>query len=248
VKTRVTAAAAGLAALAVLPVAVAMAKTTPDKTFQSSGAAAQPGAVVGLGTAGSYEDIQFTIAADEEDGSATVYVSWSNAVDDFDLYVYRKRADGSLETVGTSTQGNTSDEQAVIQAQGDPLKAGDYIARVQNYASSTPNFSGTIKFGPYTAPNKRPKAALTAGPDKPTTKTNVTLDASGSRDADGSIGSYAWDLDGDGATDLDTKTTPTLTRRFKAGVHHVTVRVTDNSGARAYANATVKVAKAPKRR
>ena len=102
----------------------------------------------------------FAIAADDQDGSATVHVEWGNSVDDFDLYVYRKKADGSLETVGTSAQGQTSSEDAVIQAQGEPLAAGDYIARVQNYASSTPNFSGTIKFGPYTAANKRPKAAL----------------------------------------------------------------------------------------
>lgn len=235
--------------LAALPVAAAMAGTTPDKSFQSTGQAVQPGAVVGLGTAGSYEDVPFAIGADDQDGSASVHVEWSNSADDFDLYVYRKNADGSLETVATSAQGTTSSEDAVIQAQSGPLKSGEYIARVQNYASSTPNFSGTIKFGPYTPPNKRPAAALTVGgPDKPTTKSKITLDASASKDTDGSIASYAWDLDGDGHFEQSTKTRPTLVRHFTAGVHHVAVRVVDDRGARAYANATVKVAKAPKKK
>jgi PKD domain len=246
VKARVTAAA--VLALAAIPVAAAVAKTTPDKSFESTGTATQPGAVVGLGTAGSYEDVPFTIAADDQDGTVSIHVEWSNAVDDFDLYVYRKKADGSLETVGSSAQGQTSSEDAVIQSQGDPVPAGDYIARVQNYASSTPNFTGTIKFGPFTAANVRPKAALTAGPDKPTTRSKVTLDASGSKDSDGKIASYAWDLDGDGHFELGTKDKATLVRHFTAGVHHVAVRVVDDRGARAYANTTIKVAKAPKKK
>jgi hypothetical protein len=240
--------AAGVAALAVLPVAVAMAKQTPDKSFQSAGTATQPGAVVGLGTAGSYEDVPFSIAADDQDGSFTVHVEWSNPADDWDLYVYRKAADGSLITVGSSAQGNTTQEDATIQAQGDPVPAGDYIARVQNYAATSPSFSGTVKFGPFAVANKRPKAALTTGPDKPTTKTKVTLDASKSSDSDGSIANYQWDLDGDGHFELNGQSKATLVRHFTAGVHHVGVRVTDDKGARAYANATITVAKAPKKK
>jgi hypothetical protein len=243
-------AAALLAALVAVLVlaATAFAGTTADSSFQSSGKAVQPGAVLGLGTDGTYEDFPFTIAPGDQDGSATIFVQWSNAADDFDLYVYRKLADGSLETVASSAQGNTTSEQAVIQAQGDPVRPGDYIARVQNYAATSPQFSGTIKFSAYTPPNVRPTAALTATPATPTTKTAVTLDASGSKDADGGIGSYAWDIDGDGQTDLDTGTKPTLRRHFTAGTHHVTVRVTDDKGARAYANATFKVTKAPKKK
>jgi hypothetical protein len=96
--------------------------------------------------------------------------------------------------------------------------------------------------------NKRPKAALTTGPDKPTTKTKVTLDASKSSDSDGSIANYQWDLDGDGHFELNGQSKATLVRHFTAGVHHVGVRVTDDKGARAYANATITVAKAPKKK
>jgi hypothetical protein len=240
--------AAGVAALAALPVAAAMAGQTADKSFQSDGSATQPGAVVGLGTAGSYQDVPFSIAAADQDGSFTVHVQWDNPVDDWDLYVYRKAADGSLLTVGSSAQGNTTEENATIQSQGEPVPAGDYIARVQNYAATSPDFSGTVKFGPFAVANKRPKAALTVGPDKPTTKTKVVLDASKSADPDGTIASYQWDLDGDGHFEQNGKTKPTLTRHFSAGKHHVAVRVTDDKGARSYANATITVAKAPKKK
>src|SRR3954471_12276075 len=205
-----------------------MAKQTPDKTFQSQGTATQPGAVVGLGTAGSYEDVPFAITADDADGSFTVHVQRDNAADDRDLYVYRRAADGSLPTVGSSAQGNTTQEDATVQAQGGPVPAGDYIARVQNYAATSPSFSGTIKFGPFAVANKKPKAALTATPDKPTTKSKVTLDASKSADSDGSIAKYEWDLDGDGHFELNGRTKATLARHFKAGVQHIGVRVTDD--------------------
>jgi hypothetical protein len=240
--------AAGVVALAALPVAAAMAGQTPDKTFQSDGSATQPGAVVGLGTAGSYQDIPFSIAAGDQDGSFTVHVGWSNPVDDWDLYVYRKAADGTLLTVGSSAQGNTTEENATIQSQGDPVPAGDYIARVQNNAATSPDFTGTIKFGPYAVANKKPKAALSVGPEHATTRTKVKLDATKSADPDGTIASYQWDLDGDGHFELNGKDKPTLSRHFKAGVHHVGVRVTDDKGERAYANATITVAKAPKKK
>jgi hypothetical protein len=41
--------------------------------------------------------------------------------------------------------------------------------------------------------------------------------------------------------DVDRGKHATLKRSFKPGVHHVTVRVTDNKGARAYSNATITV-------
>jgi hypothetical protein len=240
--------AAGVAALAALPVAAAMAGQTADKTFQSDGSATQPGAVLGAGAAGTYQDVPFSIAPGETDGSFTVHVGWTNPADDWDLYVYRKAADGSLITVGSSAQGNTTQEDATVQSQADPLPAGDYIARVQNYAATSTDFSGTIKFGPYATANRRPKAALTVGPEHATTKTKVKFDASKSADPDGKIASYQWDLDGDGHFELNGKDKPTLTRHLTAGVHHVGVRVTDDKGARAYANATIKVAKAPKKK
>jgi PKD repeat protein len=63
------------------------------------------------------------------------------------------------------------------------------------------------------------------------------LDASKSRDSDGQIVKYEWDLDSNGSFEIDTGTTPTLTHTFEAltGLvdarkRTVRVRVTDDKG------------------
>ena len=80
--------------------------------------------------------------------------------------------------------------------------------------------------------NRRPHAALSASPNPVETKTEVTFNASGSSDPDGSIVSYQWDLDGNGSFETDTGTTPTVKSSYaQEGSVPVTVRVRDNEGA-----------------
>lgn len=70
-----------------------------------------------------------------------------------------------------------------------------------------------------------------AGPDQTVSDADgggseiVTLDGSGSSDADGTIESYEWDTNGDGLTDLQGVTVDTM---FAVGSHTVTLTVTDN--------------------
>ena len=89
-----------VAALAVA--AVVHASVTKDFTFKSTGKATQPGAVSGVGSAGTYEDIPFTIAAGDADGTVSITLNWTNQVDDWDLYVYRKDSSGNLIPVANS--------------------------------------------------------------------------------------------------------------------------------------------------
>ncbi|MDX6684484.1 MAG: hypothetical protein QOF86_612, partial [Baekduia sp.] len=73
----------------------------------------------------------------------------------------------------------------------------------------------------------------------------VTFDAGASTDADGTVASYAWDLDGDGQTD---HTGPTVTMTYnQLGPVGVLLRVTDNDNLTATtgANLTVVADKAP---
>jgi hypothetical protein len=236
--------AAAVAALAagVLPAAAATKKTA-DFQFQSSGKATSPGVALGTGADGTFEDFPFTIAADDQDGSVTVGIQWTNVADDWDLYVYRKNSSGALDQVASSAQGETTSEEAVIQAQKGPVEAGQYVIRVQNYAASNPNdFTGVTKFGDYVAPNLVPTARLRA-PKRAVGGRKVTLDASGSRDLDGKIVHYLFDLDGDGAMETDSGAKAKLRHRFKPGLHHVGVRVLDDRGGRAYATATIAVLK-----
>src|SRR5689334_13966745 len=98
--------AVAVAALAVA--AVVHASVTKDFTFKSKGTAAQPGAVAGTGAAGTYEDIPFTIAPGDSDGTVSITLSWANQFDDWDLYVYRKDSSGNLVPVGSSAGGPPS--------------------------------------------------------------------------------------------------------------------------------------------
>jgi serine protease AprX len=79
------------------------------------------------------------------------------------------------------------------------------------------------------ARNVAPVAALTAAPSNGAAPLVVTLDASGSSDADGSIVAYRWDLDGDGDVDAETSV-PSTTTTYGAGVSRPRVTVVDDDG------------------
>jgi hypothetical protein len=224
--------------------ASALGKQTADFTYKSTGKAAQPGVVAGINMPGTFEDFPFTVASDDADGQASIEVHWGNPADDWDLYVYKKNSTGGLDQVGSSAGSPpaTSEATTVTQQGTDPLPPGDYVIRVQNYAASSPDFAGSVKFTEFKVPNKQPTAKLKA-PKTSVAGRAVKLDASGSKDPDGTIQHYRWDLDGNGSMEVDGGTTPTLKRKFKAGVHHVAVQVTDNKGRRAYATRTIKVFK-----
>lgn len=69
----------------------------------------------------------------------------------------------------------------------------------------------------------------------------VTTDAAGSRDSDGTIGSYSWNF-GDSGTATGVKPTHTYTT---AGTYTVTLTVTDNQGASATSSQSVAVSSQP---
>jgi hypothetical protein len=236
-----------VAALCLLIPASALGKTTADFTYKSSGKAAAPGAVAGTGADGTVEDFPFTIASDDSDGQVSIEVHWSNGADDFDLYVYKKNSTGGLDQVGSSAGGPpaTSEQTTISQQGSSPVAPGDYVIRVQNYAATSPDFAGVVKFTEFKTPNLKPTATLKA-PKSAVAGKSVKLDASGSKDPDGQITHYAWDLNGDGALETDGGTAPILRHTFGAGVHHVTVQVTDNSGHHAYATRTIRVLHKPK--
>ena len=214
--------------------AAALGKTTADKTF--SGSAPVP--------MSSQADFPVTIASDDADGHMSVEVHWTNPFDDFDLYVYKKNSTGGLDQVGSSAGGPPStSEQTTIDAQGtSPIPPGDYVVRVVNYAATSGDFSGVVKFGPLVLPNNKPTARLKAVKTVKKGKASL-LDASASRDSDGKIVNYSWDLDGDGSIETNGGSKATLRHKFSVGTHHVTVRVTDNGGKRAYSTRTLRVTK-----
>jgi hypothetical protein len=212
-----------------------------DFAFHSKGTAINPSATGDPEDPTSHEDFPFTIGNDEENGTINVHLEWTNPADDWDLYVYRKSASGQLQTIGQSAGGAPStEENAVADSQGIPMKPGAYVVRVINYAAAVPDFSGTVKFGAFLPYNQIPIARLSAPKHVKKGKV-VKLDASASHDPDGTIKKYAFDLDGNGSVETSNGNKPVLKRVLKPGVHHIAVRVTDDRGLRAFANRTVRV-------
>lgn len=87
-----------------------------------------------------------------------------------------------------------------------------------------------------------PLPALAVWPSPGVAGKPVYFGASGSTDPDGSITRYEWDLDGDGAYELDTGTVDKTTRTYTtAGTWTVRLRVTDNRGVGAVTSAPLRI-------
>jgi PKD repeat protein len=90
--------------------------------------------------------------------------------------------------------------------------------------------------------DKPPVASFNTTPNPAPVEAQVSFDASGSKDADGSIVKYEWDLDGNGTYETNTGSSPVATTSYTTeGTRQVGLRVTDNEGAVATATRTVTV-------
>ena len=113
------------------------------------------------------------------------------------------------------------------------------LAAVALCASAVPAWSGDEDKQP-------PVAALSVSPQPVVAGEGAVLDGSGSRDPDGSVVSYAWDLDGDGSFERGGGAEAQLAHVFdQAGSFQVGLRVVDATGASADATTTVTVQAPP---
>lgn len=81
-------------------------------------------------------------------------------------------------------------------------------------------------------PNQLPIAAFSLSPDPPLIKRSTTFDASPSKDVDGAIAAYHWDLDGNGTFETPTGSNPLAQHTFDVvGTVNVGLRVVDDQGA-----------------
>ncbi len=129
-------------------------------------------------------------------------------------------------------------------AQAWQLTSANAITRIADvtYSGGTvsttvPAQSVTLFVLPTGSANVPPVPALTVTPNSGIAPLTVTLNASGSRDPDGTITNYAW-VFGDGGTASGTASTTTHIYS-SPGAYTAKVTVTDNSGATAYATATI---------
>jgi len=222
----------------------------------------------------SFEVFDFTIPEGTQAGNFTVNVTWGDARVDLDLYVYRRRPDGSIVPGAIASSAsfgdNTEDATYTPKILGTPVEPDTYVVVVDNWCSrdddddptsSDPadtadcgigedvpdedDFFGSVKLGPPQITNQLPSASLT-GPDAGRAGTPLTYTAQGT-DADGRITNYRFDLNGDGYFETNTLTGNVAVAEFDApGVYNVGVQVTDDKGDSAYASKAVRVTGPPR--
>jgi large repetitive protein len=105
------------------------------------------------------------------------------------------------------------------------------------------NGASDVATGVVTVVTQSPSASFSVTPQSPTTLETVTF-TSTSTDPDGSIASYAWDLDNDGNFNDGTDSQAQRSFLF-AGTYTVRLLVTDNDGASAVATEDVAVGNQP---
>ncbi|MBV9787696.1 MAG: VWA domain-containing protein [Chloroflexi bacterium] len=155
----------------------------------------------------------------------------------------------SLRSPSGRTIDRTTSAADVVRNQGSTFESYS-IARPESgtwqinlHGANVPSGGAQVVIGSSTVP--APAAAIptaeAGGPYTATAGQPVTLDASGSRDQDGTIARYQWDVTGDGVFD-STTTVPTLAHTYTTtGTVTLTLKVTDNDGRVASDTATVTI-------
>ncbi|HEX8206616.1 MAG TPA: PKD domain-containing protein [Solirubrobacteraceae bacterium] len=215
--------------------------TTPG-AYQAGTTPRQPCPASGLPC--TWEAHEFEIKPGEENGAFSVSITWGSADDDWDLYVYKVRPDGSVDEaspVASSASGGTTEETATKLSSPDaPIEPGVYRIYIDNWAAASPDWEGFVAFEPFVKGNTRPVAVLNA-PASAASGQSVTLDGSASTDPDGTIADFSWDLDGDGRFEVEGAG-PTQQVTLPGGRRHVSLRVRDDRGGVDYATSVVDVA------
>jgi hypothetical protein len=206
----------------------------------------------------SYETFEFTVPEGTQAGSFNVHVEWEEAQNDFDVYVYRKRPDGSVvpDSIASSAAFGDNDEDAGYRPALGNVEADTYLIVVDNWCTSladegasaeecgfgsdTENeddFWGEVRLGPALISNPLPSVSLT-GPASGTAGDTLTFTANATDDDP--IENYAFDFNNDGRFETDNVRSNVVSHRFdSAGYYNVGVRVRDQDGDTAFASLKV---------
>ncbi len=155
-------------------------------------------------------------------------------------------------TVSTSLDGTswTVVANETLTSGGSKIKTSTFTQTTARYVRITGLTRGTQfgtsineakVYGPSGGGTNQPPVAVAAAttPTSGTVPFTVNFSSQGSSDPDGSIASYAWDLNGNGVyTDAvdSTLASPSAVPYSTAGTYAVTLRVTDNSGSQTFSN------------
>jgi murein tripeptide amidase MpaA len=128
--------------------------TSPGQSFEHD-PNAQFVPAAGAPVPGSYEERDFTIAPDEDNGRLDLHLQWPAGEtelgpDDLDLRLYRRSELGTYEQIASSTNAGGPEDLTVV----DP-PPGAYRLRVENWFATNEeakNWTATLSFAPPTEP------------------------------------------------------------------------------------------------
>jgi PKD repeat protein len=177
----------------------------------------------------------FTATPNPVISGATVSLNASASADaDGTIAKYEWDLDGNGSYETTSTGATTTTSFATPGEKTVGLRVTD-----DNGATATTTRAVTVQ-------NRAPSASITATPNPVVSGSNVTFDASSSKDPDGTIAKYDWDMDGNGTYEIPGEGKPTITASYaQPGTRTIGVMVTDNSGATATATTTLTIQNRP---
>jgi len=208
----------------------------------------------------TYETFEVTVPEGTRHSRLEATIGWNDNRVDLDLSIYRMNAAGRATApvlARASTKGSDA-ERATYAPSGTPVEPGRYLVVVDNVCSrnadprppGAPNcysgsevpdeddFEGTVTLG-----NQAPAVTLIC-PTGVRAKETVTFQAQAS-DPDGTIGTYLFDMDGDGMYELDSDGSPEVSTTFPTrGPRTLGVQVLDNSSAAAFATCDLTVGRA----
>jgi hypothetical protein len=203
----------------------------------------------------TYEMFEVVVPDGSRHSRLDAGIGWKDERIDLDLSVYRVDATGRAVAppVARSASKSSDTERAVYAPSGATVEPGRYLVVVDNFCShdaeapgctiganipDEDDFEGTVTLG-----NQAPSVTL-SGPASVHAKESATFRATAS-DADGTISTYLFDLDGDGTYELDSDGIPEVTSAFVTrGRRTIGVQVLDDSGAAAFATHEVRVTRA----
>ncbi|MCW2989737.1 MAG: hypothetical protein JWM73_331, partial [Solirubrobacterales bacterium] len=87
--------------------------------------------ITGQDVPGAFEDHPFSIGANDGDSAMNIAVSWATPGADWDTYLFRKAADGTLTKVGQGA--GSANPETISLSHPD---SGDYVLRVYNYTAA----------------------------------------------------------------------------------------------------------------
>jgi hypothetical protein len=213
--------------------------------------------------ADTYETFPVDVPEGSRHSRLDAVIGWQDDRVDLDLSVYRADAGGNAVAPALARSASkSSDTERAAYAPADGIVApGRYVVVVDNVCSSDSDpsppappdcgiggdvpdeddFGGTVTLG-----NQAPTVALT-GPASVRARERATFRAE-AEDADGTISTYLFDLDGDGTYELDSDGMPEAATVYPSrGRRTVGVQVLDDAGAAAFATFDVNVTRAARR-